>query len=925
MKNFLNKYKYQVTLLFIACLIFWTNYKSGTYLSGWDNLQTELNPGLAVKRAFFSVWEEYQSFGLTAGMAHSADLVRAGFLWFVSFALPQNIVRYFYHFLMLFLGGFGAFKLFTTFSKNKVTSFLGSLFYMLNFGTVQIFYLPFEPFSTFFAFLPWGIWAFANITLSKERGTYKKDLLLFLLINFLGTPAFYTQQLFIVYILILICICLSTLKTIFSKKLFFCFSLILIVNSFWLLPQLYYLKTSNNWISDAKINQIATQDTFYQNLEKGTLSNFLTLKGFYFDLLDARNQPLFSFWKTHYAGIFAALAWVFAGLVILGLISQVKKKNYSFFFTFLLCALALLPSTIPFSWLNIFLRRSSLINQIFRSPFTKFIIPYSLVFSYFFAEGLATINKKFLSLIFLVLIFFYSLPSFQGYFISPAMRIKIPTDYLKVMEYLKNEDKNQRIALLPDYTYWGWFMNKWGYNGSGFLWYGIEQPIISRTFDVWSPVSESYFWEQKQALEAENIIKFEAVLDKYDIGYILLDYSLKPVAATYKSLQYDRIDNLLSKSKKIVPVIKMGQLALFKVSHPVGIKDFISTSSKLPNIGPEIKLTSEDTAYFDNGAYQTDENKSYNLYYPFLDLTTQTKNRDKKWSIGEFDNQFFIGTELDENLPNKNLDMQASSEATLYNEGKTIKYNFNLSKNWSNNSLTINFEKNLVKTFDINNPNKNNNELGFTADNLDQKYSYLVHVKTKNIKGVPFFFYIVDGTKKQSVTEEILTNEDEYFILPPKFEHGVGYSFIFQNRDYENYSSKNKIKELSIYLFPYETLKQTKIINKNSNSVIFYDDFYAKKNNYFAYQIKTSAETIILNQAYDPGWMAISDGKFLEHVKINNWANGWVLPTSNHQSLVTIIFWPQYLEFLGFALLIIAFLIIIFKYDSTLPPADKKS
>src|SRR3990167_4178369 len=108
MNNFLNKNKFQLLLFFIVGALFWVNYQSGTYLSGWDNLQTELNPWLAVKRAFFSVWEEHQSFGLTAGMAHAADIPRAIFLLIMSFLIPQDLIRYFYHFLMLLLGGLGA-------------------------------------------------------------------------------------------------------------------------------------------------------------------------------------------------------------------------------------------------------------------------------------------------------------------------------------------------------------------------------------------------------------------------------------------------------------------------------------------------------------------------------------------------------------------------------------------------------------------------------------------------------------------------------------------------------------------------------------------------------------------------------------------------------------------------------------------------
>ena len=178
MNNFLNKNKFQLLLFFIVGLLFIVNYQSGTYLSGWDNLQTELNPELAVKRAFFSVWEEYQSFGLTAGMAHATDLVRATFLWVVSFLIPQNIVRYFYHFLLLLLGGLGMMRLLRSRMTNRI-AFLGAIFYMLNLGTVQMFYLSFEAFSSFFAFLPWAIWSFMKILnqVQDDNKSIKQDLI----------------------------------------------------------------------------------------------------------------------------------------------------------------------------------------------------------------------------------------------------------------------------------------------------------------------------------------------------------------------------------------------------------------------------------------------------------------------------------------------------------------------------------------------------------------------------------------------------------------------------------------------------------------------------------------------------------------------------------------------------------------------------
>ena len=105
---------------------------------------------------------------------------------------------------------------------------------------------------------------------------------------------------------------------------------------------------------------------------------------------------------------------------------------------------------------------------------------------------------------------------------------------------------------------------------------------------------------------------------------------------------------------------------------------------------------------------------------------------------------------------------------------------------------------------------------------------------------------------------------------------------------------------------------------------IFSDNFEANKLNYFTYKVVFNKETmkqsnnLILSQSYSPGWVAFSNGKLLNHVLVNNWANGWKLVASDQwlvnsekKSIVTIIFWPQYLEFVGFGLMIIAFIYIL--------------
>lgn len=906
MKNFLNKYRNQLIIFGIVAFLFWINYKTGTYLTGWDNLQTELYPSLAVKRAFFGVWQEYQSFGLLAGMAHASDLVRSVFLWLASYVIPQNMIRYFYHFLLLLIGGLGMYQ---------ITGFWGSLFYLLNFGTIQIFYVPFEPFSAFFAFLPWEVWIFRKCQMSKFKS---QNLVLFFIINLLATPQAYLQTLFVVYFIVLICF--FSVKN--FKKSIFLLLLILVINSFWILPEIYFLKTSGSIVKESKINQLATEEIYYQNREKGTLDSFIKMQGFYYDLFDSRNNPLFLSWKTHFnSPFFSTLPYVFALIMVLGIVSIIKNKRDSigFLFLFTIVALVLFDKIGP-------LRQIEFINQIFRSPFTKFIIPYAFVASYLFAVGIDEIKKIIkirISILFFLLIVLHALPAFQGYLFSPTVSVKIPDDYLNIMNYFKTQDRNQRIALLPDYTYWGWFRNSWGYDGSGFLWYGIEQPMISRTFDVWSHTSESYFWEIKNAIEMQDQKKFNDILHKYDINYLLLDKSLLPIASTYKGMQYDQLENII-KNNTDVSLLKKGKfIDLYRLNVP-NETHFLYTFKDTPNIGPKIKLTNEDSAYFNNGNYISGPQSEVDEYYPFLDLMSQTRINNKKWKIKEVENNFILTTQLDINPSVYDLQYPKKGyEALLNRNGKINAYSTKIAVSLNNKQLIVSIPKTMLIDFDTKNTllsqcSLNTQCFGYDGGSLEQRYSYIIRVQNENIQERRLFFYILDKTKEQAYLEDRLKEDTEYYIIPPKYQYGVGYNFSFRNNSYDNITSKNKLTKLVVYLFPFDQLKEIKFVKKNNIPSSTMLPIQGNKIFYFLYQIpqvNADNQIITLSQSYHEGWKAWQNGNELDHVTVNGWANGWRLrqdsgdPKGNN---IVIIFWPQYLEYVGFILLAISFSAILF-------------
>ena len=79
------------------------------------------------------------------------------------------------------------------------------------------------------------------------------------------------------------------------------------------------------------------------------------------------------------------------------------------------------------------------------------------------------------------------------------------------------------------------------------------------------------------------------------------------------------------------------------------------------------------------------------------------------------------------------------------------------------------------------------------------------------------------------------------------------------------------------------------------------------------YRVETKGEGILeLGQGFEPGWLGfrIEDGRFkkLEHIKVNGWSNGFIVPPTSYflnPTSVYLVFWPQLLEWGGFVVLII--------------------
>ncbi|PIY69103.1 hypothetical protein COY90_02445, partial [Candidatus Roizmanbacteria bacterium CG_4_10_14_0_8_um_filter_39_9] len=651
-------------------------------LTGWDNLHPEFNFGLNIYRSIFSVWQEYQGLGLLAGMAHASDLPRQLFLLLTSFVLPSSSLRYVFHFLMLLVGTLGIYTFIEGFflrhkdeDLRQKTAFLGALFYLLNLGTIQYFFVPFEPYSTFWGFFPWELFVFFKLLNHPS----KKNVIIFTLVNFLAVPQAYVQTLFLVYLLCLGSIIVGDIvlhKSLIHMRSYLKLLLIIFcVNAFWLIPNAYFTFKNVLVTQQAMNNQMNNERFFQINKKRGTIQDFALLKEFYFDFINSETNSkdlgyMMQPWRDHYKSqTVTFVGYALFVVVIFGLFGRNKNNKY-LWGIFALACLAFLSDTPLFADLNNIIRSIPLINQIFRNPFTKFIVPTVFVFSVFFSAGVSTLvdgkilrnhrktSNIFLSILF-VCIVVMGYPIFRGYLFYSKSRLVIPDKYFKLFNYFASQDKNARIMNMPQDSYWGWGSYRWGAIGSGFLWYGIEQPIMDRAFDVWSKPLEGYYWELNYALKKQDIGLFNQVLQKYNIKYIIFDESYIPSDSMPLKFLLKQEGNMLFNNTTVQKKFEVDGIRVYEISPGIESINNIVLIDKLPSVDISNSFDNIDTAFSTLGIYKSPvEHDKAEYVFPFQSLFTNRPQIDSSIQITEDDKSYNIMTPL---LPgNYNIQIPSS-------------------------------------------------------------------------------------------------------------------------------------------------------------------------------------------------------------------------------------------------------------------------
>ncbi|MFH1289726.1 MAG: hypothetical protein ABIH88_03340 [Patescibacteria group bacterium] len=590
LKLFFLKNFFPLLIVFLAVFISIVNFQPGTWLSGWDTLHPEFDLFLNLKRALSGAWQSHQGLGASASQAHAAEIPRLLWLSFVSIFLPTSVLRYSFFFLCLTLGPLGVyFFLEKNVFKNSLTrifAFLGASFYLLNLVVLQHFYVPLEMFAVHYAFLPW-LFLFALKYLFSKKQKY---LVFFSLTTFLSIPMAHTPTLFYVYFLALFTFLLglvwqSSKKQYLTllKKSGLLLSVTLIINLFWLLPNFFFILNHSQEVINSKIHYLFTDEALEQSRQYSNLKDLILFKSFLFNwgehIGNGQFGDLLNEWQSHLQKPFIVLWGYFSfSLVLIGIFFSFLKKQkigLSIFPLFILAGFFLIILNSHLDFLYQLLIELPLFEEGLRFPFTKFSILFIFVCSVYFSLGvkylgeILKLSRKKIYILAIVIFLglgYYMAPIFKGNLISPSMKVSIPNDYFEMFAWFRKQPEG-RIVKLPLHTFWGWVYHDWGYQGAGFLWFGLKQPLLDREFDRWSFYNEKSYQELSYAIYSQNLSLFENLLDKYQLNWILLDKSIIAPGNEAKILFYPETEEMLGRSEKISLAKSFGEnLLVYKVN-----------------------------------------------------------------------------------------------------------------------------------------------------------------------------------------------------------------------------------------------------------------------------------------------------------------------------------------------------------------------
>ena len=827
------------------------NIRPDLWLMGWDGLYPELNVWLNIIRGLSAGWQEYYGVGLVGGHGFAATLPHTLIIGVLATVIPQHLVRQLFIFLCYYLGGLGMLLVSNKILKKLFEkelwfiSLITALYYLLNLGTIQVFYVPLEAFTVHFVAWPWltyfTILLLEKLTL-RRVGAFTLALVLTSIQGFI--PA-----LFVTYATSLLFITGSYLvmhrfQREAMKAVAIIWLCVAAANAYWIGPVAYFSLTESRDYITAYNNVLSTPEFVGLSVNYGDLPNVALLRSFLWQSYEL-GGPIMRNWISHWQRpSVPAVGYFFFGLTIIGTLAALTAKRRPLMFGFVLSFLYMFGNVAidiePFgSLVRCIQSQSPELNQVFRVTFTKFGGGLSFYYALFLGIGISVIIRRFRTAglaILMLLLLCYGYPVWQGNLVYNKLFISLPRQYIELKDYL-NSLPEGKIADFPQDCAEGWYNTLWGYFGSGHLWYGVKHPFMARAFDVWSKQNENYYWELSTALRQQDYQVIEQVFNKYGVRYVLYDQNVTHCRSQKGNLSSLDFSNYMRSSANYT------KRASFSAEHVLPITVY------------ERRVTS--TTY-------SEGERPKHIDRQILETLNPTPVAT-------------IAGELLETVPCQ--EAPHPQQSLLVREDKS----------GTTRLISTNADYCLSALFDDVNTSK----------------PYIVEIESRHVSGQALRLSVENKGRPVGLELWVPTDSNPtYFYIPPTFPSELLYTVTIRNTSNNRFTTMNEVVNLILYDVDDESSSDIEQIRLISPDIV---------NHFLTWLYVVPAptqQTLVLNQAYDRGWLAIANGKRLSnHTIVNGWANGWSL-TGDEKNII-IIFWPQLLEFAGFGLLLFAVIIII--------------
>lgn len=439
--------------------------------------------------------------------------------------------------------------------------------------------------------------------------------------------------------------------------------LTLALNLHWIAPNVYYTLAHSQYVQDSRENQLFAPESIASISEASTYQNFIRNTHYLFtwkdySIADREFQFIFDEWLPHLSQLDVNF-WLsnLGRLTLLGFIltlaAQEKgNKRWAVLSFYLFAVIFIWQSLFPTQKIFDWFYQSRTFQETFRNAFTKLSILYTftsvLLFTQVFEVLVMWLRNKKLGLLSgrtlsgTILLFaagtiiYTAWPSFSGHFLNENLKVQFPAEYKQLFNYLNSRSHHLRTLQLPQYSHVGWEYYDWsfikpgnGYQGMGFYFFGMPQPLLNRDTDRWVESSDYFIHELEHALDIQDVDLFQRVLAKYEVDLIIIDET-KIKAESKAAYDYQRDHQFVSKAG-LKQVWRQNFLTVYERT------DEQSENALL--IPDQLTLTTTtadrlrvDHQYLDYGDYLTvdrqrierigdaNQNKHNVVQYPFADL-----------------------------------------------------------------------------------------------------------------------------------------------------------------------------------------------------------------------------------------------------------------------------------------------------------------